>query len=159
MILLIFDINGVLCKSYGKGKASLRPGLRKFFKTIERWVDEGWIQIAFWTSKMEHNGRMLLNKILYEAEIDENIAQFVWFNTDCTPCPTLDDPYAVIKDLEKVWERFPRFNAKNTYLIDDTTSKAGKYAKDNLLWIPAYEGTRMSSDNELEVLADRLSRL
>lgn len=155
-MLFIFDVNGVLCKAIKKSKATFRPGLRELFDVIAKEDD---IKVAFWTSKMIHNGEPLIKNVLEQAGHPEifDKAVFRWYSTECTRSPTIADPYAVVKDLRRVWKKFPQYSQDNTLLLDDDRYKAGAYAESNLLLIPAFIGDK--SDRVLFNLSQQMKNL
>ena len=147
MILFLLDLNGILCKSSG-AKASPRPHLTTFLRHIEKRQAEGKAQFAIWTSKMEHNALPIIETLFNKADAQSFRTKllFCWYKSHCTPIYTDEDPYAVVKDLEHVWHFYPQFDETNTYLVDDTPSKIGKYTP-NLIHVPAFEGPRKAPND------------
>jgi len=132
MFLMVFDLNGVLCKSVKNKEFHVRPELPEFF----RFMHESDMRYAFWTSKTPKNGLRMVSAI--KSVVGEIDPLFTWFSDKCTPDPTEDDPHRVIKDLRYIWAEFSQYDVQNTFLVDDSCEKAGQFRKTNLIEVPAY---------------------
>lgn len=156
MKLFVIDLNGVLCYSV-KSRASPRPFLIAFLQCIERLHDAGVARFAIWTSKTEINAQPIIKRLLVMTETQSLMEKllFCWYASECT---MLKD-YTALKDLERIWSLFPEYTQKNTYLIDDSAAKIGKYIN-NLISITTYSGPqKMPDDRALLTLCDRVEAL
>ncbi|XP_057444839.1 uncharacterized protein LOC130737086 [Lotus japonicus] len=134
--LLILDINGVLADVvYGcRYRISREPDLifgknhlvfvrqhcREFLKfCFEKFV------VAIWSSKMSDNVEKLVEFLFQDMK---GKLLFCWDHSYCTSsgvhAPTQLSKEMVFKDLNKVWDQFDDYNAKNTLLVDDSPYKA-----------------------------------
>lgn len=156
MILIVLDLNGVLCHSV-TSRASPRPYLLSVFQCMQKLHDEGKARFAIWTSKMQHNALPIIERLLETAGMQSLMPKllFCWYAPECT----IMHDYTRTKNLERIWNLFPEYTAQNTYLVDDTPSKIGKYLN-NLVSIPTYDGPqKMPYDCALLNLCDELEKL
>jgi hypothetical protein len=142
--LVVLDLNGVLCNQNGK----VNDGVDEFFAFL---ASKDYVA-AVWTSKMEHNGRLILDKLAARLGRYPPLL-FEWFRPHCTPGPIPDNPYATFKDLQNVWNNYPQYGPHNTVLVDDDEYKAGAW-KQNLVLCVDNNLVRVS--RELEESRTRL---
>lgn len=138
-LLMILDVNGVIVKTQGKGRYSVRPGVKSFLAQLHELIKQGQIELAFWTSKPSDTAEPILQDLVPKDLLDKTL--FIWYREACTPTVIDGNPFHTIKDLEQVWMTFPQFSKKNTFLVDDTPSKCPDQP-DNLIIAPPYLGPR-----------------
>jgi carboxy-terminal domain RNA polymerase II polypeptide A small phosphatase len=153
--LLILDLNGILCHRLRNKKDSPilkpeedyyrspmakiantpiipRPDLDDFLNFVDQHF-----ALAIWTSAKSKNATNLVQTLVPE-HIKARLL-FVWAQHDCE-CddPNVADPN-FIKDLQKVWDKFPVWNERSTLLIDDSPEKCMKW-KSNAIHPPPMNG-------------------
>lgn len=143
--LIVFDLNGIFAKTQGKGKYSVRPHLAEFTLAVDHLISQGDIEIAFWTSKPEDNGKPILEGILGQTLLKK--ALFTWYRDECTPVIIDGNPYHTRKDLRRIWARYPQYTERDTYLVDDSPSKCADFPN-NLIQAPPYLGPRKAPDDQ-----------
>lgn len=142
--LIIIDLNGIIVKTHGKGKFSVRPNLDYFVNELTKLIRQNIIKIAFWTSKPEENGRAIF-EIVIGGTLWKH-ALFTWYRDECTPIVIDNNPFHTQKDLRKVWSQYSEYNESNTFLLDDSPSKCGDYPN-NLIHAPSYLGPRKAPND------------
>ncbi|KAG8343941.1 putative NLI interacting factor like phosphatase [Trypanosoma vivax] len=113
--LLVLDLNGVLV-ARGRGSFVDRPGVDEFV----RFVMANFV-VAVWTSGLERTSVPIIDKVLdgYQDRL-----LFRLYRDACTPCPTADKPHHTIKNLQRIFDMYPKsFNAVNTIIVDDSPDK------------------------------------
>jgi hypothetical protein len=112
--LLILDLNGTLCqRSRTKKNFCVRPHLHAFFDYIFHNF-----AVMVWSSAREDSVRNM-------CEMFENNQPFIiWsrkhFNLSAAEYYSNTE---TLKDLTKVWNELPEFDATNTIVLDDSLSK------------------------------------
>ena len=143
--LVILDLNGTLCttdyQNQTYGNLKLEPDFnvyRKFVYLrpfIDTFLDHLFanFDVAVWTCNSQRYATGLAKEVFrhYFPQL-----KFVWDQTDSTPLIEGSDEW--VKDLRKVWERFPQYDSKTTVLVDDSPTKAGLYPN-NLIQITTYQ--------------------
>lgn len=86
---------------------------------------------------------------------------FLWTQNDCTilpPSPCTQNKFKPLfhKDLYRLWQRFPEYNATNTIMIDDSQDKLAGHL-DNLLCLEEYVVTDPTKDFTQDQTLYRLS--
>jgi TFIIF-interacting CTD phosphatase-like protein len=135
--LLILDMNNVLvCRAFSPkleteyldllpyiGVATLlgehytwkRPHLDRFLKrAFEHFT------VAVWSSAMAKNVDLLCDFVFGERRQE---LLFEWDQSYCEVVPNDTPKPLYLKQLRKVWENFPEYNADNTFIIDDSVAK------------------------------------
>jgi NLI interacting factor-like phosphatase len=152
--LIIFDLNGVLCHRirdetlpadvYRQGLSRPiagttiipRPSLTSFLNhAFENFV------IGIWTSAKEKTARELVSSLIPEEQQSKLL--FVWHQDDCQSrwsrnSGTKEPVYH--KNILKVWESFPLWNAQNTLLVDDSPGKSTQATRMNVVNPPSLNG-------------------
>ncbi|CAO3613477.1 unnamed protein product [Cunninghamella blakesleeana] len=116
--LLILDLNGTLVSRAGRNPTTslfVRPYDKEFFDYIFSHF-----YVIVWSSAQPHNVKKMC-KIFgkYEDKL-----QLIW-TRDHFGLTTKESQSKIItiKDLRKIWQHLPQFNATNTVLIDDSPKK------------------------------------
>lgn len=82
-------------------------------------------RVAVWSSAMPHNVHAQV-RYLFGERYKELL--FVWSQKECEAVPHPDgdkvDKPLFLKNLARVWERFPQYNAGNTILVDNEPRKS-----------------------------------
>lgn len=114
--LIILDLNGVLMCRRHKGMFIPRPHLDDFLAyCLNNFI------VGVWSSCIETNGRQILDQVFKDRQ--RRLA-FTFFRDQCTPAATAEKPFATLKNLQRVWDKFPEsFNEGNTVIIDDSPEK------------------------------------
>lgn len=120
--LVVLDLNGIL-GARDKGIFVPRPNLNTFLKFIfEHFV------VAVWTSGIKKNADQIIGEIFgpqrnYGVDYVKKLL-FSWDREQTTKNPTPEKPYGTIKELSKIFEKFPEsFHAANTIIVDDSPEK------------------------------------
>jgi hypothetical protein len=163
--LLILDMNGILCHRYRNNKTLLdishfRPSLdtialtpiipRTDLTEFLHYLDAHFC-LAIWTSAKRKNAHRLVQALI-PTPIAERLL-FLWDQSDCIPlAAATTDQWNVptfVKDLSKVWKRYPLWNTSNTLLIDDSPEKC-LYWRENAVHPPAINGLRSMDDVDMD---------
>jgi hypothetical protein len=124
--LLILDLNGVMVDSthrrrrgvdhdmkIGTKYVYMRPRVKEFLHKV---IESGKYELAVWSSAVEKNttpiARELFDGLGYRP-------LFVYNRSHCTHAERFD----TIKDLERVWDRYPCWGPDNTICLDDSPDK------------------------------------
>lgn len=113
--LLVLDLNGVLV-ARGRGSFADRPGVEEFV----RFVMNNFV-VAVWTSGLERTSIPIIDKVLngYQDRL-----LFQLYRDSCGARPTPDKPYHTVKNLQRIFDSYPKsFNAVNTIIVDDSPDK------------------------------------
>ncbi len=106
-----------------------RPYLKEAFDLIKT---DNFFVPAIWTYSDQEYADNIARILTNKYDLPENFFQFVWSSDQIS-----QDDYA--KNLERVWEKFPKFNKFNTILVDDRyANMAHKANKDNGVFIQAF---------------------
>ena len=114
--LIVLDLNGVL----GYRKTSKMFKKRPHVDAMLTFLFANFA-VGVWTSCAEHNGVRIIRDVFGE-ELEGRLI-FRMFRDECTPNPTPDNAYGTFKDLRRVWDRYPYFDATNTIMVDDSEDK------------------------------------
>lgn len=130
MILVVFDLNGVLIDNRG----ALYDDAAAFLQWLNERPEE--YCYAVWTSCRPHRAKQHLNQ-LTAADIVK--PQFVYTRDHCLVgaewVPPEYQPYGSIKDLRRLWnDHEPRWNKHNTVIFDDSAYKL-RHQPDNLVLV------------------------
>ncbi len=142
LLLVILDLNGTLMDSSHRMirgapahdfKARYkyvyyRPGMSEFLSYL---ANEPRVRLAVWTSCARDNARAVVDRVFYGVPLE-----FCFSREECDELP--GPGYRTVKDLRRVWDRFPRWNSKNTVILDDSEEKLA-LQPDNLIRVPRYE--------------------
>lgn len=129
----------------------LRPGALGFLKWLLDHFDVG-----IWTSCIERNAHAIV-----EAAIPADMRRRFRFVYHRGHCDLVAGPgFPSVKDLTKVWQRFPEYGATNTWAVDDTRSKYQKQPE-NLVLINEFkaDAPHAATDKELVRLQQHLTTL
>lgn len=151
-LLVILDLNGTLMDSSHRTirgavhdfKARYkyvyyRPGMSEFLSYL---TNEPRVRLAVWTSCARDNARAVVDHVFCEVPLE-----FCFSREECDELP--GPGYRTVKDLRRVWDRFPRWNAENTVILDDSEEKLA-LQPDNLIRVPRYAaGSRDGALGEL----------
>ncbi len=139
-VLIVLDLNGVLVHRTKGKSVQVRPHVKEFLQfLIKNFV------VAVWSSCIPANGEAIVEKCF--GNLKKRL-QFCWFREECTPHPTPDNPYGTIKDLTKIWSKFPNsFSETNTIIIDDSPEKCSH--PKNAFCPYTYGGLKEGSDDNL----------
>lgn len=149
--LLVLDLNGVLGARQKKTLFERRPHLETFLKfALTNFV------VSVWTSCEERNGKQIIEDLL---EDDRDRLLFTFFRGDCTPNPTVDRPFGTVKNLQRIFDKWPEsFHAVNTVIVDDSPDKCSH--PDIALCPPAFSGiAEQPEDDGLLHTIDVLTRV
>ena len=115
VFLLVLDLNGVLVARQ-KQKFVKRPFVDEFIKfALANFV------VAVWSSCEERNGKHIVEDVF--GGLQDRLL-FQMYRPDCRPFPTAERPYGTIKDLQKIFDKYPEsFNALTTIIVDDSPDK------------------------------------
>ncbi|KAI9299639.1 HAD-like domain-containing protein [Cunninghamella echinulata] len=158
--LLILDLNGTLVSRTGKTGLYVRPYDEYFFDYIFSHF-----YVIVWSSAQPHNVAKMC-KIFgkYETKL-----QLIWTrkNFDLTE-EEYNSKTITIKDLRKIWQHLPQFNATNTILLDDSPKKTILQPFNHVI-ISEFnhldqsfrkkEGDSSGGENELIYIKDYLDKL
>jgi hypothetical protein len=163
--LLILDINGILCHRVRKSRDTYdpsatyrptngtvantpiiaRPFLQEFLSFLQAHFT-----LAVWTSAKKKTATQLINRLVPLDIADRFL--FVWAQHDChvQQAPPEEGvgshthPQDVLfeKNLSKVWQAYPLWNAHNTLLMDDSPEKCVA-VKHNAIHPPPLHGREM----------------
>lgn len=137
--LIVLDLNGVLLKHQGKGKASYRPGCHQFVCDLLKMPS---IRVAIWTTITPDNAQKIIDGFL-SKDIQSELL-FIWTSKESTQ----SHDFKSIKNLDKIFGSYPQFNTHNTTILDDEEEKVPHH-KDNLMLVPSYGGPRKSPQDEV----------
>lgn len=143
-MLLILDINGVLCCKVNKSEPPsnlerielysydvlLRPGYREFLDFCFSKY-----QVAFFTSTIEHNALIILKSMLTPEQMEKVV--FKWFR-DKTRMDIENGTYATAKILSDVFT--DQYTKYNTIICDDSLDKLRFNNSENTLIFPEFKG-------------------
>jgi hypothetical protein len=129
--LLILDVNGLLIYR----TVDRIPNVQHHFKSNGRFVyyRPYWkeflnfcfknFQIAFWSTSTSKNCFDIINDLVVSFQ-EKPI--FTFFQDDCinTGLITQDKKPIFLKNLQRVFEKYPHFNYNNTLLLDDSEYKS-----------------------------------
>lgn len=113
--LVVLDLNGVLV-ARGRGVFVHRPHVAEFI----RFVFKHFV-VAVWTSGLERTSNPIIDSVLdgYQDRL-----LFTLYRDSCTERPTPESPYGTVKDLQRIFDRYPAsFHSVNTIIIDDSPDK------------------------------------
>ena len=160
-MLVVLDINGVLCETatrrrayhYGveaacqarKKLVFLRPSLSQFLEFLFANYE-----VAVWTSCPYFSAMPLVEAIFTPMQIAQ--LQFIFTRVNCE----LMRNYGSRKNLQAIWQLYPRYNAQNTLLLDDDAAKIVQL--ENWIEVPKYIATTDNSKNDT-VLVDIINHL
>ncbi|XP_065868792.1 uncharacterized protein [Euphorbia lathyris] len=100
--------------------------------------------VAIWSSKMRKNIEKILPKIRRSLP-DEVQMLFVWGQENCVltrvRLGSNEQKFVMLKNLEKVWNAYPQFNASNTVLIDDTPYKSLMNSANNFIFPTTFDSS------------------
>lgn len=149
--VLVRDPNGRPIPYLAKTRSKyiyLRPGAHAFL----RWLVDHF-DVGIWTSCIERNAHDIV-KVAVPHDLQKRL-KFVYHRGHCELLP--GPGYRTIKDLRRVWKRWPQYGPRNTWAVDDTADKY-RYQPENLLTLAEYRATRQD-DSELHKLRVRLTPL
>ncbi|KEG13281.1 hypothetical protein DQ04_01101020 [Trypanosoma grayi] len=113
--LVVLDLNGVLV-ARGRGSFIDRPGVMEFVS----FVMNNFV-VAVWTSGLERTSNPIIEKV-FDNYQDRLL--FKLYRDACTMRPTPDKPYRTIKNLQRIFDAYPKsFHAVNTIIVDDSPDK------------------------------------
>ncbi|KAI7898416.1 HAD-like domain-containing protein, partial [Cokeromyces recurvatus] len=115
--LLVLDLNGTLISRIKRpnGGFYLRPHHSTFFDYIfSNFV------VMIWSSAQKHSVEAMCKVIDYPLQLVWDRSHFGLSTAE------FYSKIDTIKDLDKVWEVLPEFNAANTIVLDDTPFKLVK---------------------------------
>ena len=128
MYLVILDLNGTLLESTHHRKTGYkfdlrarckyvyyRTGMWSFLRFLGKCPS---VKIAVWTSCSADNAKAIVDEVFRGIPLE-----FCYSRNECIE---LSD-YKTIKELKKVWENFPEWNASNTIIVDDSADKLKGY--------------------------------
>jgi hypothetical protein len=174
-LLIIFDLNGTLisrvsrqlekklakvnpfCPGYydfmfEKTQCYLRPHWEKFLEQIESNPN---ISIGIWTSAQKKNADGMTSNLFSNHN---KPIEFILDRSHCLNAPMNIKTNNVIKDLNWLFQdetlsKSGKWNAKNTIIVDDTSTKAKRNPR-NLLLIDEYTVLDKTFDckNDIELL-------
>ncbi|KAI9472377.1 MAG: HAD-like domain-containing protein, partial [Benjaminiella poitrasii] len=146
--LLILDLNGTLiCRPKGAaGSFYLRHHHTTFFDYIFSNFT-----VMVWSSAQEKSVKSMVKAL-------PNTLRLIWNRShfDLEPA-AFNSAAETIKDLDKVWEVLPEFNASNTIVLDDTAVKLIKQPF-NLVKVRTFEHNAIC-DHELYHVIEYLKML
>lgn len=160
-LLIILDLNGTIldsthrqrkgCKYDLKARTKyvyFRPGMKEF---IEFLKTNSRFRVAVWTSCIPQNAKAIVEHIFKDVPLE--------FCYSRDECDELSGPgFKTIKNLNKVWDRFPKWNQSNTFIIDDSSEKLVGFEK-NLLCVPEFIMSCGTEDKVLKSLPDFLMKI
>ncbi|CCW62013.1 unnamed protein product [Phytomonas sp. EM1] len=113
--LLVLDLNGVLV-ARGRGCFLHRPHVKEFLKfAFSNFV------VAVWTSGLERSSNLIIESV-FDGYQDRLL--FKLYRDACVPRPTEESPFGTLKDLQKVFDAYPKsFHSVNTIIVDDSPCK------------------------------------
>lgn len=160
LLLVVLDLNGTLmdssyhalrgprrpdCRARYK-HVYFRPGMREFLDFL---VAEPRIRVAIWTSCSADNARAVSDRVF------RDVPEFCYSREECDELPG----FRTIKDLQRVWDRFPEWNEGNTVMVDDSEDKLRRQPG-NLLLVPEYKVRDDDDDDDaLEGVKEKLRLL
>ncbi len=158
-VLVILDLNGTLLHTTHQRKDGYdyrtrykyifyRPGMWDFLKFLN---DHSRVKLAVWTSCTSENAQTIVKRVFYRIPLE-----FCFSREDCIEVP--GPGYKTIKDLTRVWKRFPLWNKSNTIMIDDSADKLQEQP-DNLIQVTEFIGEDRISDTALADLQKKLANL
>lgn len=152
-ILIVLDLNGTIIDSNHKRRKGAffdfkarckyvyyRPGMKKFLSFLN---EEPRIKIGIWTSCIASNAEVIISHVFEDIPLE-----FCFNREECTELP--GPGFRTIKNLDRIWEKFPQWNAQNTWIIDDSPEKLDKQPE-NLIPIKTFiAGIDVADDQVLE---------
>lgn len=145
--LIILDLNGVLIHRERRNGNNSNSGIAlsrfnvwvhpEVTTILDSLVAQGF-DIAIWTSVRSENVEELLPLLNW----DPKRFVFVWTQENCVVNGEHPNKIGVpnfTKPLDRVWERYPQYNASNTIIVDDSAVKLEGYEKNHLhvaSWTP-----------------------
>ena len=107
--LLVCDLNGVLVLKKSSPATYVRPNAAEFLRLMSRYFT-----IGIWSSAQRKTIKTILKKLLPRGDVP---FLFVWSQEKCELVNGVFH-----KPLQKVWNTFPVFNARNTVIDNSTES-------------------------------------
>ncbi|RNF14487.1 uncharacterized protein Tco025E_05819 [Trypanosoma conorhini] len=148
--LLVLDLNGVLV-SRGRGSFVDRPGVAEFIK----FVMNNFV-VAVWTSGLERTSNPIIDKVL---DGFQDRLLFRLYRDSCTMWPTPEKPYRTIKDLQRIFDAYPKsFHAVNTIIVDDSPDKCS-HPDIALCPVPFNDPVKQVDDNGLALAMEVLKEV
>lgn len=113
--LLVLDLNGVL-GARGRGSFVPRPHVEEFMKfAFANFI------VAVWTSGLERSCNPIIDGI-FDGYKDRLL--FKRYRGSCTARPTEENPYGTVKNLQRIFDAYPKsFHSVNTIIVDDSPDK------------------------------------
>ena len=183
--LLILDLNGTLMhrithsdvwretKSHpnfrqhdftvNSNKCYLRPGVRNFLSEAMRRFT-----VAVWTSAKYINAIEMVSMTFGDSieDLNEQVndserrLKFIWAQDACEAVHVGSYKPLFLKNLERVWQKYPQYNQHNTVIVDDNPSKILEAQQSCLEQIREFRvddpEVNHTEDNELDSLIKRL---
>ncbi|CCW69375.1 unnamed protein product [Phytomonas sp. Hart1] len=113
--LLVLDLNGVLV-ARGRGSFVHRPHVKEFLK----FVFSNFV-VAVWTSGLERSSNLIIDSV-FDGYQDRLL--FKLYRDACVPRPTAENPFGTLKNLQKIFDAYPKsFHSVNTIIVDDSPCK------------------------------------
>ncbi|PWV02316.1 hypothetical protein C4B63_2g33 [Trypanosoma cruzi] len=148
--LLVLDLNGVLV-SRGRGSFFDRPGVCEFIN----FVMNNFV-VAVWTSGLERTSNPIIDKV-FDGFQDRLL--FKLYRDSCTVWPTPEKPYRTIKNLQRIFDSYPKsFNAVNTIIVDDSPDKCS-HPDIALCPVPFTDPVKQMDDNGLVLAMEVLKEV
>lgn len=145
--LLVLDLNGVLV-ARGRGSFIDRPGVEEFIS----FVMNNFV-VAVWTSGLERTSNPIIEKV-FDGYQDRLL--FKLYRDACTVVPTDDKPYRTIKNLQRIFDAYPKsFHAVNTIIVDDSPDKCS-HPDIALCPVPFNDPERQLNDDGLALATEVL---
>ncbi|ORC92275.1 uncharacterized protein TM35_000044890 [Trypanosoma theileri] len=148
--LLVLDLNGVLV-ARGRGTFVDRPGVDEFV----RFVMNNFV-VAVWTSGLERTSIPIIEKI-FDNYQDRLLFKF--YRSECTERPTPENSYRTIKNLQRIFDAYPKsFHAVNTIIVDDSPDKCS-HPDIALCPVPFNDPKKQVDDNGLAMAMEVLKEV
>eukprot|EP00796_Vickermania_ingenoplastis_P007545 gene7545-5324_t len=148
--LLILDLNGVLV-ARGRGVCTHRPYVKEFI----RFAFENFA-VGVWTSGLQRSGDPIIESVMGEYK---NRLLFRLYRQDCIDVSTKGNEYGTLKDLQKIFTKFPEsFHSVNTILIDDSPGKCS-HPDIALCPVPFKDAATQKNDDGLQKVMEVLQQV